>query len=375
MRQTLHAVVFLAAAVGVSPAATQDAPVPPANAPTVVFEPAVVTAVNQVILPGYAALTVAASDAAKRVSDLCWQADAKRLQVARDGFATLVLAWSGVEMVHFGPARDDNNYERLFFWPDPRGRGLQQVQALLAGEDATAASIDTLREKSVAVQGLSALEYILFGTGSDTLADTGDPARSFRCRYGTAIAGAIAKTADAIRDGWTGQNGYAFVMREPGPDNAVYRSAGEAMQDLLKSCREQVQLDQQLKLAFTIGETPAKAKPRMAPFWRSNLTIPSIKANLGAVLELCGPNGVGAILPADAAGAAKALADNLKQADDILGKIENTGTPWETLATEPATHADLTTALTPLAAAGDLLEHEYMDAFGLVIGINSLDGD
>ncbi len=342
------------------------------------FDTAVVNAVNQVILPGYAALTVAASDEAERVSDLCWQADTQRLKAARDGFATLVLAWSGVEMYRFGPARDDNNYERLFFWPDPRGRGLQQVQALLAAEDATAASVDTLRQKSVAVQGLSALEYILFGAGSEALAEKDGPAGSFRCRYGDAIAAAIAATADAIRDGWTGQNGYAFLMREPGPDNAVYRSAGEAMQDLLKSCREQVQLDQQLKLAFTIGETPAKANPKMAPFWRSNLTIPSIKANLAAVLELCGPNGVGAILPADAAGAAgaaKALADNLKQADDILGKLENTGTPWETLATEPASHADLTAALTPLGAAGELLEHEYMDGFGLVIGINSLDGD
>lgn len=374
MKHALHTVVLLAA-MAASPVAARDDAAKPADAPTVAFEPAVVDAVNRVILPGYAALTVAASDEATRVSDLCWQADTQRLQAARDGFATLVLAWSGVEMYRFGPVRDGNNYERLFFWPDPRGRGLQQVQALLAAQDATAAGVDTLREKSVAVQGLSALEYILFGTGSEALADTNDPVRSFRCRYGAAIAGAIATTADAIRDGWTGQNGYAFLMREPGPDNAVYRSAGEAMQDLLKSCREQVQLDQQLKLAFTLGETPAKANPKMAPFWRSNLTIPSIKANLAAVLELCGPNGVGAILPADAAGAAKALADDLKQADDILGKLENAGTPWETLATEPASHADLKGALTPLGAAADLLEHEYMDAFGLVIGINSLDGD
>jgi len=64
------------------------------------------------------------------------------------------------------------------------------------------------------------------------------------------------------------------------------------------------------------------------------------------------------------------VADNLKQADVILGKLENTGTRWETLATEPANHADLAAALTALAAAGELLEHEYMDAFGLVIGIN-----
>ena len=374
MKHALSTIVFIAVTAA-SPVAAQDAPVPPAEAPAIAFAPAVVSAVNRVILLGYMALADSASDEATRVGDLCRRADAERLTAARDGFATLVLAWSRVEMFHFGPVRDDNSYERLFFWPDPRGRGLQQVQALLSKQDATAASLDSLREKSVAVQGLSALEYILFGSGSEALADANDPARSFRCRYGLAIAGAIAKTTNAINDGWALENGYARVMREPGPDNAVYRSAGEAMQDLLKSCREQVQLDQQLKLAFTIGEMAAKANPKMAPFWRSNLTIPSIKANLAGVLELCGPNGVGAILPADAAGTATALADDLDQAGDILGKLEITGTPWETLATGPATRADLIAALTPLGAAADLLEHGYMDAFGLVMGINSLDGD
>ncbi len=219
--------------------------------PTIAFRPAVIDAVDRVIIPGYEALAEAADAEAQRVDDLCWQADAERLAGAREGFGALVLAWSSVEMFRFGPVRDDNRYERLFFWPDPRGRGLQQVQGILADKDATATAVETLRDKSVAVQGLSALEFVLFGTGSDALANAPDPDRSFRCRYGATIAGAIALTAREIVDHWSSETGFGDLIRQAGPDNPVYRSHGEVVQELIKSCGEQVQLDQQLKLAFT----------------------------------------------------------------------------------------------------------------------------
>ena len=92
-------------------------------------------------------------------------------------------------------------------------------------------------------------------SGSEALADADDPDRSFRCRYGAAIAGAIALTARRDRRP-LGRRRTAMptLMREAGPDNPVYRSHGEVVQELIKSCREQVQLDQQLKLAFTIGD-------------------------------------------------------------------------------------------------------------------------
>ena len=154
----------------------------------------------------------------------------------------LVLAWSRVELIRFGPARDQNRYERLFFWPDPRGRGLQQIQEIIATEDPTATSVETLREKSVAVQGLFALEFVLYGTGSEALVDAANPARSFRCRFGAAIAGAIEKTAEEILADWTKPDGYAALMRDAGPDNPVYRSHGEVVQELIKSAREQLQL-------------------------------------------------------------------------------------------------------------------------------------
>ncbi len=70
-----------------------------------------------------------------------------------------------------GPAREDNRFERLFFWPDRRGRGLRQVQGILAEEDETATDPATLYQKSVAVQGLLALDFVLSGEGNETLVE------------------------------------------------------------------------------------------------------------------------------------------------------------------------------------------------------------
>ena len=95
-------------------------------------------------------------------------------------------AWSYAEIIRFGPITEQNRLERMLFWPDRKGIGLKQVQATLAAKDATAADPAQLPAKSVAMQGLGALEFVLFGTGAEALATAGDP---YRCRYGAAIAG------------------------------------------------------------------------------------------------------------------------------------------------------------------------------------------
>ena len=369
----LVALLFVAL-IGGQHALAQKAAVP-TEPPRIAFKPVVDRAIDAVILPGYQALAEIAAVEATLTSDLCWQADAERLEAARNGFAELVLAWSWVELIRFGPARDRNRYERLFFWPDPRGRGLQQVQEIIATEDPTATNVETLREKSVAVQGLFALEFVLHGTGSEALIDTANPARSFRCRFGAAIAGAIQKTAEEIVADWTKPDGYAALTRDAGPENPVYRSHGEVVQELIKSAREQLQLARDLKLAHAIEATPDKAQPKRAPFWRSDLTIPSIRANIEAVLALAGPDGIGAALPVDRAWIAAELAFELGQADEVLTRVDDDGDRWETLVADKKNHEDLTYTLIPLADAIALLEGGFPEAFGLITGFNSLDGD
>ncbi|CAN0605177.1 unnamed protein product, partial [Ectocarpus sp. 12 AP-2014] len=180
---------------------------------------------------------------------MCSAPSQDALETTQARFSDLVETWSAVEFIRFGPARKDNRYERMFFWPDRNGRGLNQVQGVLATEDDSVTSVESLQGKSVALQGLLALDYVLFGTGSEALAD-GD---AHRCAYALAIAGAISDTAADMFEGWQNTQGYAALMLSPGPDNAVYRTEAEALQELLRSMAEQLQIIHDAKLVRVVG--------------------------------------------------------------------------------------------------------------------------
>jgi predicted lipoprotein len=149
-------------------------------------------AVEDAIRPGFAAFAEAARDMRMAMGGLCDEPSAVGLDDARARFKDVVIAWSRIENYRFGPLMKDNRSDRILFWPDRKGIALKQVQAILATKDASATDVATLKGKSVAVQGLGALEFVLFGTGAETLAT---PEGDFRCDYGTAIAGAVSEVA------------------------------------------------------------------------------------------------------------------------------------------------------------------------------------
>lgn len=337
------------------------------------FKPVIDRLIDRVILPGYGALADKSATTAAAMAALCAAPGDAMLAEARAAFGDLAVAWSGVEMFRMGPARAENRYERMFFWPDRRGLGLRQVQGVIADADATATDVDALRGKSVAVQGLLALEYVLYGTDSDGL--SAPPADGYRCRYGEAIGGAIAANSAEMRDGWTAPDGYAAVMRAPGPENPVYRSHGEVVQDILHSAREQIQIVRNIKLARPLGDSPAAAIPTQAPFWRSNLIIPTIRANIDAVSSLIDPGGIGAILPAGTDWMGGSLQFELASANTALASVKDTGLDWETTVRSVAGHEKLAYTLIPLGSAFTLLEQRIPAALGLTAGFNTLDGD
>ena len=153
---------------------------------------AIEDAIDNAIRPGFATFAEQAETMARSTAALCAEPSDIAMQAARDQFDILIDAWGRVEFVRLGPLSQDNRLERVLFWPDRRGRGLQQIQQVIATGDETALNVDTLGHKSVAVQGLVALEFTLFGTGSETIVSGPD---AQRCAYAEAIAGNIAGIA------------------------------------------------------------------------------------------------------------------------------------------------------------------------------------
>lgn len=337
---------------------------PPAAA-QIAFRPAVVQAVDEVIIPAYTRLTAAAVAETAAIARLCAEPSDETLQAARQGFGKVVAAFGEVELYRFGPAREDNRFERLFFWPDRRGRGLRQVQAVIAEADETAATPERLAQKSVAVQGLLALDFVLAGDGHEALLEPG----SFRCRYGAAIAVNVAANADAILRGWL--DGFADLMREA--DGRLYRSHAEAAQELMKAGAEQLQIVNDFKLGNVLGDAPGAARPRLAPLWRSGEFLTSVEANLAGVAAL--GQALAVALPQDESEMGGALAFELRRADGAIREAAADGRPLADLLADPQAHRRLVYARSPIGGAFRLLDQRMPGAMGLTLGFNSLDGD
>mgnify|MGYP001792614221 CR=1 FL=1 len=326
------------------------------------------------ILPSYAALIDAAGAQQMAVDALCEAPSQTALDEVRTAFSDLVIAWSAVEFIRFGPAREDNRFEKLFFWPDRNGRGLGQVQGAIANADPTVTERDSLQGKSVALQGLMALDFTLFGTGSEALA-TDDETATHRCAYAEAIAAAIASTSEAVLNDWSGNDGYAALMLSPGPENPIYRTEGESLQELLRSMSEQLQIMHDAKIVRVAGEALADARYRRAPFWRSGQTLPTIIANAEAMLALNEAGQFADLLPEQSQRFAGTARFELRQVVSRLQALEESGDTLETLLAGEDTHGRYAGAALPLSGALRIIGDVYPAELGLTIGFNSLDGD
>src|SRR5688572_25869494 len=247
------------------------------------------------VRPGYRTFHQAASTLLADQQALCAAPSQVTLDAARKSFGETVDAWSRIEIIRFGPVTEQNRLERVLFWPDRKGTGLKQVRAALASKDATAADAKKLAGKSVAMQGLGALEFVLHGTGSEALA-TGD---AYRCSYGAAISGNLQTIAADIETAWAASDGFARTWADPAADNPLYRDGTEAVTELMDVFVTGTELVRDVRLGGFLGEEAGEDKPRRALFWRSGKTVDALAGNLGGMKALLEASKLADALPAD----------------------------------------------------------------------------
>lgn len=322
------------------------------------------------VIPDNEAFAAAAQKQQEAIKTLCSAPSPEGLQAARDSFKSLALDWSRIEWLSFGPARESNRRETLFFWPDSRGRGLRQVEELAASTDAAQFEATAFAGKSVAVKGLPALEYVLFSAGADGLLTSG----SARCAYAGAIAASLQTTARDLANAWSGKGGYRDVMLAAGPENAEFRNHKEALQKLLTAASEQIQIARDLKLKPLLLEKNGAPTPISPPFSDAGMAFEAIAANVDSASAVF-LNHASKLLPEESAYRAESLDFEINTARNVLAEIAKQQTPPAELAAEPAARQRLTYLLAPLDGAHTLMATVYPPALGLVMGFNSLDGD
>src|SRR5690606_27566757 len=192
-------------------------------------------------------------------------------------------AWSGIEFLRFGPLVDANRFERIYFWPDPRGITVRQAQSLLAKPLGEIPDAKALASQSVALQGLPALEYVLY-RNKGLLNNGQETDRAASCAYAVAVAGNLERVGGELAGLWKTDGEFAQLFSQPGPDDALYRNSQEVVAEVVKALSTGLQFQVEVKLAPSLGSDASKANPRRAPFWRSSLASASLEASAKGLL-------------------------------------------------------------------------------------------
>jgi uncharacterized protein len=326
-------------------------------------------AVDGFIRPGYRDFHAASGRLSTAMSTLCSSPSSEAYEAAKAAFVETSGSWAHIEVVRVGPVIEQNRFERILFYPDRKSTGLKQVQAILAKPDDSATSAETLAGKSVAMQGLGALEYLLFGTGSETL---GAEKNGFRCRYGAAVAGNIESIAAELADLWDRPDGIQQAWKHPGPDNPIFRNRREAITALLGILVHGAETvrDQRIE---TFYKGPDSAKfPRQALFWRSANTWTMVKGNLEGLDALMKSSGMVNLLNEDERSIISSIDFVMKSMIRVAGAID----PDIEKAVADQTERQKLDFL--LLNGRDLitrLNDGYGSAIGLTSGFSFSDGD
>ena len=328
-------------------------------------------ALTKVIRPGYDALTASTGVLKDKAEALCASPSGTALKETKDAFAATVESWSKVEIYRFGPVNKDHRYERLFYWPDPKGIGLRQVKAALAAEDESVTLANTLVGKSVALQGLPALEYLLYAAGAETLTRD-DPEVGFRCSFASSVATNIDRIARSVAEAWRDGSAYSKLFLDPGPNDPLYRAPKDVTLELFKAFTSGIELVRDQKLGKPLGTSADTARPQLAAFWRSGLTFANMADNLDGVRTLFTEGGFARVVAAESPGVEKSTLFDLGHVIDVLDAID---VPIAGAVRDDETRSKLEALRVALKSARDTAAAMIARGADLSFGFNALDGD
>jgi predicted lipoprotein len=328
--------------------------------------------IHNYIRPNFHAFNQAGETLQARAEALCAAPSPEALEASREAFRDFLLAYARVEFVTAGPLGVGDRVLRLLLWPDPKGIVLKQIQTTIAKKDETATDPKTLYDKSVGLQGLMALEFVLFGTGADDLASAkGD----YRCRYGLAVTSLISGLAKTIDAEWQeeGEAGAAGQMTDPKPDAENYRTLTEVMEKLAATLVHGTDAIRDTRLTPVLGAEGDKPRPKAGIFWRSNMTMPMLAAEFASLSDFF-----------DGA----RLRDGLQIKDDWIAdgaeyEFDNAAKTlasldddtWEEIVASESGREALGHLIIVTGSLDKILGDNLARAFGLAIGFSALDKD
>jgi predicted lipoprotein len=323
---------------------------------------------QRIMLPALNDLAGAAAAFRTAVEAFLAGSDDAAFVAVRQGFDALADAWASAQQFRIGPLANEQRAERFAYWPERRNIVEKQLNALLAGTGEEGLASGEFADGSVAVQGLPALERILFA--EDSAGKLRDGAEAARLH---AVLLAIARNLEAIAQ--EAVAAWRAELADPVKSGLLFAAApaegtAQAFTNLLTIL--QIVADQKIG-AVLGGADAASAKPKSAEQWRSGRSLRNIRLNLAtARRSALDDGGFATLLAADQSALRHDLA---KGFDGAIAAAANVGDDLPAAVGQPEMRKSVTNLLVSVNHLRDLLRQQVPPAIGITLGFNELDGD
>lgn len=319
------------------------------------------------LLPRYDALAAAATANREAWAAFCATPDAAGVARLKERFGALSDGWAAVEFITFGPVTLALRADRFNLFPERRNAVARGLADLGADPNEDRLQPERFGRLSAAVQGLPALERLLYDDGGDAALVSGPEAKR-RCAIGLAIAGNLEAIARDIRTGWGSSSAGLLADLAAGKADPVYFPDPSAlMSQLVTDLAGAYQRVVDQRLLIVLGKTPQDAKPLLADRRRSGRSKATIQASIASA------DALGLLLAADLDPKGRAALTKLMNAADAeAGKLpDDIGAAAET----PRGRKALQEAVTVFKAAQAGIADPLASGLGVPLGFNALDGD
>lgn len=273
-------------------------------------------------------------------------ADVKR------AFHSTMDAWQNIQHIRHGPIANDDRHARIQFWPDKRAKTGKHLRKFLATGSTNDLMPEAFGNKSVAIQGLQALERLVFA--DDNLARNPNDGQSLStCDVATAITQNIVRISKDL----------ASDAQTTGARIDAKTAIRTHVTDLITG----LEVVSRLKLSQPIGKE--RARPKLVENWRSERSLKNISINLQTMrtyyVALAGPE----------------LADDpeskliVKQFDTVIKQGINMGNTMGPVLDTDEGRTQLRGLVLTLQDLRELVIIRLTGHLDINMGFNSLDGD
>jgi predicted lipoprotein len=314
---------------------------------------------KNLIIPAYQYFELQSKSLESAANEYCDLQSNAKFETLKGSFHQTMDAWQAAQIYNFGPATLFNWNYRIQFWPDAKGSGPRQLKQLMEESDPVKLTEEVFARLSVGVQGLPALETLLFTPSQERLAD------GFPCALAVAISANLSRGATDIRQRW--EDGFLNDMQGEGN---FFASAQDASVELLKVLSDRIEATDLQKLRSVIGEGPDRVRLSRAESSNSARSIRNIKINMSALHALYSgtqPNLSGLFNKEHADAIEVAFLESNKLLRELPDSFE------EALAV-PEGYRIVTEAATAIDRVYDALKVALADST-VYLGFNALDGD